>query len=114
MFRKFLILFFTLVSLSSCASPVGLTNFSYSDLQGNDRSLDGTILNFTDNKIKNNKRGVSCVENILSLFAIGDSSIESAKNNGDVQNVSYAYTTYEQVTFYLPLYQKGCTVVRGT
>lgn len=114
MFRKFLILFFTLASLSSCRFSVAPANFSYSDLQGNDRMLDGTILNFPDNKFKDYKQGISCVENILSLFATGDSSIESAKYNGDVRNVSYAYTTYEQVTVYLPLYQKGCTVVRGT
>lgn len=53
--------------------------------------------------------GRACVENILGLVAIGDSSIETAKKNGGIKKVVSVDYEVDQVV----VYGKRCTVVRG-
>ncbi len=66
-----------------------------------------------DNSIVATKKGEACVTNILMLAAFGDSSIETAKKEGDIKNVAYIDRTYKAFAFYFPFFQEGCTVVRG-
>ena len=66
-----------------------------------------------DNSVTVTKRGTACVTNVLGLAAFGDSSIETAKKEGDIKNVAYVDRTYDGFMIYLPLFQKGCTVVKG-
>lgn len=63
-----------------------------------------------NNSVATNKTGKACAINILSIVAVGDSSIDAAKNNGAVRNVAFADTTYFSI---LGIFQRGCTVVRG-
>lgn len=100
-----LLLLLILLSVSSC--------LKYNDLQGNDPNLDGTIAQKIDNSAKDYFRGKSCVTNVLGLVAIGDSSLETAKNKGHIGKVAYSYTTYKSFTYILPWFQTGCTIAVG-
>ena len=66
-----------------------------------------------DNSVKATKTGTACVNNVLFLVAIGDSSIEAAKRNGEITKVAFVDTSYNDFWFYYPFFQKGCTVVKG-
>ncbi|MCX7811020.1 MAG: TRL-like family protein [Leptospiraceae bacterium] len=56
------------------------------------------------------KTGEACASSILGLVAIGDASVEAAKSQGGINDVSYVdYQTFS----ILGLYAKLCTVVRG-
>lgn len=55
------------------------------------------------------KVGRACVENILGLVALGDSSIAAAKKNGGIRKVVSVDYEVDQVV----VYGKRCTVVRG-
>jgi hypothetical protein len=83
-----------------------LSSCHYSDLKG-------TMGQSVDNSVKMNKIGVACVRNILSLFSFGDSSIESARKNGEITKIVFVDTSYTDFFFYIPIVQKGCTIVRG-
>ena len=69
-----------------------------------------TISGSVDNSVRVTKSGEACSKNILGIVATGDSSVEAAKKNGRISNVSYADTNYMSI---LGLFQKGCTVVKG-
>lgn len=56
------------------------------------------------------KVGESCASNVLGLFATGDASIEQARRNGGINEVS---TIDHHSTSVLFIYSKFCTVVRG-
>ncbi len=64
-------------------------------------------------KVKPLKTGTACVTNILFLFALGDSSVEAARKNGDITKVAFVDTSYNDFWFYYPFFQKGCTIVKG-
>ncbi len=56
------------------------------------------------------KRGEACGENILGLIATGDHSIDAAKRNGGITQV----TSVDADVFSIwTLYGKRCTIVRG-
>ncbi len=91
--------------LSSCAvTSNGVSPALYSSWQDRDP------ISRVDNSVTANKKGSACVTNVLGLAAFGDSSLEAAKKEGNIKNVSYVDRTYDNVLF---LYQKGCTVVKG-
>jgi hypothetical protein len=56
------------------------------------------------------KTGEACASSILGLVAIGDASVEAAKSQGGINDVSYV--DY-QIFSVLGLYARLCTVVRG-
>ncbi len=56
------------------------------------------------------KRGEACGENILGIVAQGDSSIDAAKRNGGITQVT---SVDADVSSILGLYSEVCTVVRG-
>lgn len=68
-----------------------------------------------DNSVKAKplKTGTACVNNVLMLIAVGDSSVEAARRNGDITKVAFVDTSYNDFWFYYPFFQKGCTVVKG-
>lgn len=56
------------------------------------------------------KKGEACAMSILGLVAVGDASIEAAKNAGSISNIAYVdYTGFG----ILGIYAKYCTVVYG-
>jgi len=56
------------------------------------------------------KEGRACARNILGLFLTGDSSIQAAKRDGGITEVS---SVDRDVDVILGVYGKNCTVVRG-
>lgn len=103
--KNLIILSITATFLSSC--------IQYYDVQGVNPKLGPTTQESYDNKVKSQARGEACVYNILWLFAVGDSSIETAKKNGNIEDISYVSTNYKHFILYFPFFQKGCTVVYG-
>lgn len=58
-----------------------------------------------------NRMGESCMVSILGLVAIGDASIESARRNGGITQIT---SVDERTTHILGfVYSKFCTAVRG-
>jgi hypothetical protein len=62
----------------------------------------------TDNG-KATKTGRACAQNVLSIYASGDASIEAAKKEGNITKI--AYVDYEMENYVV--FGKVCTVVRG-
>ncbi len=56
------------------------------------------------------RSGEACSSNILGLFAMGDSSTETAKKNGRISRVA---SVDSKLTSVLGLFGKRCTVVTG-
>jgi hypothetical protein len=108
--KKILLLVAISILASSCASQTsngvsaGLIYTSWKDRDPISR---------VDNSVQANKSGKSCVKSILGLFATGDSSIETAKKNGEINKVSYVDRTFQALNIYIPIFQKGCTIVHG-
>ncbi len=87
-------------NITTVGSPMSSSNFE----------AKGHLVN---NSIKATKTGTACVNNVLMLVAIGDSSVEAAKNDGDITEVTFVDTYYKSFWFYYPFFQTGCTVVKG-
>ncbi len=106
--KKLLLASLVLGFLSSCTTTSnGVTSGLYTSWKDRDP------ISRVDNSVTVTKRGTACVTNVLGLAAFGDSSIETAKKEGDIKNVAYVDRTYDGFMIYLPLFQKGCTVVKG-
>jgi TRL-like protein family len=59
----------------------------------------------------NTRRGEACAWSLLGLLALGDASIEEAKSNGKISEVS----TVDHESFHiLGIFATFCTVVRGS
>ena len=94
---------------------LGLTScFRYYNVIGADSSVNQTLAPKDKERQNNLHKSSSCVTNILGLVAIGDSSVESAKKSGYIDKISFFTTTYESLRVYIPIFQKGCTIVTGT
>lgn len=65
---------------------------------------------FIDNNVKASKTGEACESSILGIITSGDSSVETAKNNGNIKNVSTMNRTYFGV---LGVYGKSCLIIQG-
>ena len=57
------------------------------------------------------KMGESCAMSIFGLLAIGDASIDTARQAGGIRSVSTIDEKY--TSFLLGLYSSKCTIVRG-
>lgn len=101
-FRLVSVAITALISLSGCAlamSPV--TGFLYSDVKHPGFSVPG---------VGGPDHGEACASSILGIVANGDASIETAKKNGGiVQVTSVDYKTSN----ILLVYSKYCTIVYG-
>lgn len=56
------------------------------------------------------KRGEACQQNILGIANVGDSSIETAKRNGNIETVSSVDYDILGIAYF---YSKACTIVKG-
>ena len=70
-------------------------------------------MGYADNSVKTEKRGIACVTNILGLITYGDSSVEKAKKDGRITKVTFVDASYKDFQWYIPFFQKGCTMVKG-
>jgi hypothetical protein len=71
-------------------------------------AVDGPISATTSQA--NARRGEACAWSLFGLIALGDASIEEAKSNGQIREVS----SVDHQTFHLfGVYAHFCTVVRG-
>lgn len=109
--KKVLLSIVALFLIASCNSTsTGVSGgLVYNNWKDRDLTNDGRI----DNGVSALKKGEACVENILGLVAFGDSSLEAAKKEGRITKVSNVDRTYTSFSFYIPFYQKGCTVALG-
>ncbi|KKS39538.1 MAG: hypothetical protein UV02_C0066G0009 [Candidatus Kuenenbacteria bacterium GW2011_GWA2_42_15] len=104
MIKKAIIISFLIINLTSC--------IGYYDLKGMDPSLNQTVGHKVDSDIAI-KKGEACITSVLLLFAFGDSSIEKAKREGYIKKITSVETSYKHFLLYIPVFQRGCTVVRG-
>lgn len=107
--KKLLLISVMLGVLSSCTSTSnGVTSGLYTSWKDRDP------ISRVDNSVNVTKKGTACVTNVLGLAAFGDSSIETAKKEGDLKNVAYVDRSYDGfLLLYIPVFQKGCTIVKG-
>jgi len=95
--RKILLIIFPLL-LTSC--------IHYADVK---ETMKGNV----NNSVEYSKVGTACAYSVLGLVAFGDSSVETAKKMGEIKKIAVVDTSYNDFRFYLPFYQKGCTIVKG-
>ena len=62
------------------------------------------------NGVSISKTGKACGHNILGLASTGDSSINAAKNEGQINNIATIDRDYFSI---LGLYSKSCLIVNG-
>jgi hypothetical protein len=108
--KKTLLILSFLALLSSCAQTSNGVNSGIIYTSWKDRDP----LTKPDNSVIVKKEGKSCVTNILGLFASGDSSLEEAKKVSGISKVSYIdreLTLFNLI--YIPIFAKGCTIVKG-
>ena len=74
-------------------------------------SWNDTISASVDNSVAVKKKGEACASRILWVVAIGDSSLEAAKKEGDIKKLAFADTNYMNVLF--SVFERGCTVAKG-
>jgi hypothetical protein len=99
---KIILAALTLAALTGCAmarSPV--TGFIYSDVKDS--------MSATSNQ-RPSKSGEACATSILGLFATGDASINTARNNGHINTISSVDTSASNI---FGFYAKYCVTVRG-
>jgi hypothetical protein len=63
-----------------------------------------------NNNVVSEKTGKSCGHNILGLTSFGDSTIEAAKIDGRIKNISTINRNYFSI---LGVYGKSCLIVKG-
>ena len=94
-----------LLVISSCAITSNEVTVGFiSDIK------DRAPLNVVDNSINASKKGEACVFSYVGLITKGDSSIETAKEKGQIKKISHIDRSFKGIGF---IYQKGCTIVHG-
>lgn len=110
--KKIILALFLSSLLASCTQTSNGVNSGLIYTEWKDRTPSTNAI--VDNSVAATKNGQSCVKNILGLVAWGDSSVEEAKRLGGISKVSYIdreFTNFNLI--YIPIYAKGCTVVKG-
>lgn len=92
--------------LAGCAStqPVGALYSGGNFYNG------ATVVDASAKDVRAVKTGKACATSVLSLVAVGDNSVASAKRNGMITKVSSIDYNVNNV---LGLYGSYCTVVKG-
>ncbi len=103
--------FFAILALAMLASCAVSTNHVLSGAYTEWKDRDP--MTRVDNSVNPTKKGKACMTNILGLISQGDSSVESAKKDGQITKVAFVDTTYKAFQIYVPFFQEGCTVVHG-
>lgn len=60
------------------------------------------------------KSGKACAQSILGLVATGDASVDAAKKNAGITNISTMNREFFGLNIYILRYAKVCTVVTGS
>ena len=87
---------------SGCAIGPYLANGFYADQKG--------PITISNSKSSYSKTGKSCATNILGVYSHGDNSIETARINGGIKNISHADYHVKSV---FGIYTDVCTIVKG-
>jgi hypothetical protein len=92
----------SLLALSSCATGLRspLTGFVYSDIL----SSESVTSNQAGNRV-----GEACAQSYFGLVATGDASVETARRNGGITQISSVDGKTESYI----VYAKYCVIVRG-
>ncbi|MDD2941535.1 MAG: TRL domain-containing protein [bacterium] len=61
-----------------------------------------------------NRQGEACNMSVLGLVAVGDASVDAAKRNAGITNVTSLERDIFGINFYFIKFAKSCTIVRGT
>jgi len=94
---------FCLFNLTGCmgvASPVA--GWVYTDAQFGDEAENGAAAT---------KTGKACATSILTMFATGDASVETAKANGGITQVAVVDHSAKNI---LGIWGEFCTIVKGS
>ncbi|MCX6125119.1 MAG: TRL-like family protein [Proteobacteria bacterium] len=91
--------------MASCATgPQPRPGAIYTGLQGPNQAMAG--------KEGGKKTGESCASSVLGLVGWGDASVDSARVNGDIQNIGAVdYKSFSVLGF---VYAQTCTLVSGS
>jgi hypothetical protein len=100
---KKLLLVLMLSTLSGCAFP--LTSAGPGFLFTNTK--EGVSVN---NEVKAERSGEACQINIIGLIAVGDASIEAAKNKSGILSVAAVNRSFFGI---LGIFSQACTIVSG-
>lgn len=90
--------------LTGCATqrPVGSI---YSNVKGQWTTGEKVV-----NNVESTKQGKACSKSYFSMVAVGDNSIETAKNRGKIKNVASVSYSSNNILGVIGTY---CTVVKG-
>ena len=95
----------TLLAITGCSTYS--TGMSYAAINlGKDKAYFTQI----DNTVKAKKEGKSCAYNILWILSWGDSSIDAAKQDGNIEKVANVDRELINVGYF---FAKGCTIIQG-
>lgn len=107
--KKLLVYTALLSFMASCAQTSNGVNSGFIYTSWKDRDPISRV----DNSVQPTKSGKACVKSTLGVVSTGDSSIDTAKKNGGISKVAFVDRTFEAFNLYIPIFQKGCTVVYG-
>lgn len=94
---------FCLLNLTGCmgvASPV--LGWVYTDAKFGDEA---------ENGVAATKTGKACAQSYLTMFATGDASVDTAKANGGITQVSAVDHSAKNI---LGIFGEFCTIVKGS
>jgi hypothetical protein len=94
---------FCLLNLTGCmgvASPV--VGWAYTEAQWDGQALPGPAAT---------KTGKACATSILAMVATGDASLETAKANGGITQISHVDHSSKNI---LGIWGEYCTIVKGS
>ena len=94
---------FCLLNLTGCmgvASPV--SGWAYTEAKWDGQALPGPA---------GTKEGKACATSILAMVATGDASLEAAKANGGITQVSMVNHSSKNI---LGIFGEYCTIVKGS
>lgn len=88
------------LSISCASSGFGTQGLLYEDQK----------ISMMETGLSASKEGIACAKSYLGLLALGDASVESSQNNGNIREIaSIELETYN----FLGIYAKLCTITKG-
>ncbi|WP_244280420.1 TRL-like family protein [Leptospira harrisiae] len=88
------------MSISCASSGFGTQGLLYEDQK----------ISMMETGLSASKEGIACAKSYLGLLALGDASVESSQNNGNIREIaSIELETYN----FLGIYAKLCTITKG-
>jgi hypothetical protein len=103
--KKILSIAILALLFSGCASSSPVTGMFYTGTTHSGVGSGGVV----DNNVKTTKVGTSTCSSVLGLFAFGDCSVTTAKQNGNITKVN----SVDHETTSMFFYASYSTIVRG-